>query len=284
MEYVYHALHEILQDGERLLNPFRNIPERQIFLVGICCLCLAVFVRIFRWRLRERWLSMGLSAFYCYTLFCATVLGRVSGRRRIRLEPFWCIRAAFETGQWIYWYYIIGNILIFLPVGFFVERITWLLSPGWRRWKERREGRRRGERTEKDGGRRKGEEAARTGKGEERTGEKAERIGGGAERTGEGAARKIRERKPGRLAGSRKKQPGLFWRILCGLLRFAFSVGLCLALSCLIEGLQFFYGRGLCEFDDLFHNTLGGLIGYLISLVLSSAAREIRMAGKGNER
>ena len=263
MEYVYHALHEILQDGERLLNPFRNIPERQIFLVGIFCLCLAVFVRIFQWRWRERWLSTGALAFYCYTLLCATVLGRSPGTRRIRLEPFWCIRAAFETGHWIYWYYIIGNILIFLPVGFFIERLTWLLSPGWRRWKERREGRRRGERTEKDGGRRKGEEVART---------------------GEGAAGKIRERKPGRPNGSRKKQPGLFWRIFCGVLRFAFSAGFCLMLSCLIEGLQFLYGRGLCEFDDLFHNTLGGLIGSLISLVLSSAAREMRMAGKGNER
>ena len=133
MEYVYHALHEILQDGERLLNPFRNIPERQIFLVGIFCLCLAVFVRIFQWRWRERWLSTGALAFYCYTLLCATVLGRSPGTRRIRLEPFWCIRAAFETGHWIYWYYIIGNILIFLPVGFFIERLTWLLSPGWRR-------------------------------------------------------------------------------------------------------------------------------------------------------
>lgn len=239
MEYVYHALHEILQDGERLLNPFRNIPERQIFLVGIFCLCLAVFVRIFQWRWRERWLSTGALAFYCYTLLCATVLGRSPGTRRIRLEPFWCIRAAFETGHWIYWYYIIGNILIFLPVGFFIERITWLLSPGWRRWKGRREARGQGERTVKNGE---------------------------------------------RPNGSRKKQPGLFWRIFCGVLRFAFSAGFCLMLSCLIEGLQFLYGRGLCEFDDLFHNTLGGLIGYLISLVLSSAAREIRMAGKGNER
>ena len=239
MEYVYHALHEILQDGERLLNPFRNIPERQIFLVGIFCLCLAVFVRIFRWRWRERWLSTGAFAFYCYTLLCATVLGRSPGTRRIRLEPFWCIRAAFETGHWIYWYYIIGNILIFLPVGFFVERLTWLLSPGWRRWKERREARRQGERTEKNGG---------------------------------------------RPNGSRKKQPDLFWRIFCGVLRFVCSAGLCLMLSCLIDGLQFLYGRGLCEFDDLFHNTLGGSIGYLISLVLSSAVREIRMAGKGNER
>ena len=34
--------------------------------------------------------------------------------------------------------------------------------------------------------------------------------------------------------------------------------------SAFIEVTQFFTGRGLCEIDDVFNNTLGALIGYLI--------------------
>lgn len=34
--------------------------------------------------------------------------------------------------------------------------------------------------------------------------------------------------------------------------------------SLFIEITQYITGRGLCELDDIFHNTLGALIGYLI--------------------
>ena len=33
-------------------------------------------------------------------------------------------------------------------------------------------------------------------------------------------------------------------------------------LSMFIEAVQYFFGLGLCEFDDLFHNTLGAAVGY----------------------
>lgn len=38
-------------------------------------------------------------------------------------------------------------------------------------------------------------------------------------------------------------------------------------LSCSIEMLQFLLKLGLCEFDDVFHNTLGTIIGSLIELL-----------------
>ena len=34
--------------------------------------------------------------------------------------------------------------------------------------------------------------------------------------------------------------------------------------SVIVEFLQFYYKRGLCEFDDLLHNTIGCLIGFLM--------------------
>lgn len=40
----------------------------------------------------------------------------------------------------------------------------------------------------------------------------------------------------------------------------AFLLGLCISVS--IEALQYFTHRGFSEFDDVFHNTLGCVIGY----------------------
>jgi glycopeptide antibiotics resistance protein len=36
------------------------------------------------------------------------------------------------------------------------------------------------------------------------------------------------------------------------------------SLSVFIEIAQYFTSRGLCEFDDVFNNTIGALIGYVI--------------------
>jgi len=41
-----------------------------------------------------------------------------------------------------------------------------------------------------------------------------------------------------------------------------FAIALCF--SCFIELTQFITGRGLMEFDDIFNNTAGSVIGYLI--------------------
>jgi glycopeptide antibiotics resistance protein len=39
-----------------------------------------------------------------------------------------------------------------------------------------------------------------------------------------------------------------------------------LLFSLIIELVQYFTGRGLFEFDDLFNNTVGAIIGYLLFL------------------
>ena len=49
----------------------------------------------------------------------------------------------------------------------------------------------------------------------------------------------------------------------------AFMVGLCISVS--IETLQYFTLRGFSEFDDVFHNTLGTLIGYGLWKCISNA-------------
>lgn len=44
-------------------------------------------------------------------------------------------------------------------------------------------------------------------------------------------------------------------------------------LSCVIEVSQFVFYRGLCETDDVIHNTLGCIIGYLVYLCLLKVKR-----------
>lgn len=69
--------------------------------------------------------------------------------------------------------------------------------------------------------------------------------------------------------------PSLFWSILDNILLFvplgAILYRLCprkavllipLAISILIEGVQYFSASGLCELDDVINNSLGGVIGY----------------------
>ena len=48
-------------------------------------------------------------------------------------------------------------------------------------------------------------------------------------------------------------------------------------LSCVIEGSQFAFRRGLCETDDVIHNTLGCIIGYLVFLWLLKIKRYHRI-------
>ena len=44
-------------------------------------------------------------------------------------------------------------------------------------------------------------------------------------------------------------------------------------ISCSIEGLQLWLQGGLCELDDVFHNTLGAIVGYGLYRVMASALR-----------
>lgn len=56
------------------------------------------------------------------------------------------------------------------------------------------------------------------------------------------------------------------WRIL--IVRISLIVGAGLVISGSIETLQFFLKRGFSEFDDVLHNTLGCLIGFMIVSII----------------
>lgn len=53
------------------------------------------------------------------------------------------------------------------------------------------------------------------------------------------------------------------------------------AVSILIEVLQLVLKRGMCEFDDVMHNTLGCMVGYGLVKVLASLRRQCIVRAKG---
>ena len=106
-------------------NPYRGMEPRYILAVLAICFFLSLAYEGVR-RIRQRktpgggrgfWI--GFVLFYVYTILCATMFGRTDGREpEVRTRLFWTLEAALQTGDWIYWYYIVGNILMFLPLGF----------------------------------------------------------------------------------------------------------------------------------------------------------------------
>ncbi len=57
---------------------------------------------------------------------------------------------------------------------------------------------------------------------------------------------------------------GALLRLMCRRLNAIYIGIISCACSVCIELTQYFTGRGLLEFDDIFHNTLGAVIGYFI--------------------
>ena len=54
------------------------------------------------------------------------------------------------------------------------------------------------------------------------------------------------------------------------------TTAVCLVFSLFIELTQYFTGRGLCEFDDIMHNTFGGVIGFIIYRKIADISAEYR--------
>ncbi len=62
--------------------------------------------------------KISLVLLWLFVLLFLTLLSREPGvQASYCLEPFWCIREAWEYESAIDWYFIIGNIVLFLPLG-----------------------------------------------------------------------------------------------------------------------------------------------------------------------
>lgn len=129
--------------------------------------------------------------FWLFTIFSATLLARKEAAEpKINLELFWTIQYAWKYHSGIHWFYIIGNIALFIPLGFLLP------------------------------------------------------INGKAFRS-------------------------CVLTVLVGCL-----------LSVAIESTQLFLKIGLCEFDDVFHNTWGTLLGYCMYRLITPGVKVFTKAGK----
>ena len=62
----------------------------------------------------------------------------------------------------------------------------------------------------------------------------------------------------------------------------AVTVLICGLFSCAIEGIQFATGIGLCEADDVFNNTLGGLIGSAMGTMIRTGRLPVKNKNDGD--
>lgn len=129
-------------------------------------------------------LKRELLFFWLFTIFSATLLARKEAAEpKINLDLFWTVKYALKHRSGIHWFYALGNIALFIPLG--------LLLPV-----------------------------------------------------------------SGRFFRS------CIWTVLAGLL-----------LSMAIEGTQYIWKLGLCELDDVLHNTWGTLLGYCIYRLAAPGVR-----------
>lgn len=119
----------------RSWNPYA-FADTKLFLLILICLLLLICAAV--WRLpgvtdKNRILSRILLVFWIFTILSATFLGRDStSAGRANLHLFWTIRRAWNTHSGLHWYFIIGNIALFVPLGF-LNAASWKPLRSW--WK-----------------------------------------------------------------------------------------------------------------------------------------------------
>lgn len=81
-----------------------------------------------RWR---KLVGMIFVACWVFVLLSVTIMVRARTEEpRVELRLFWCIREAWLNRNPLDWYFVLGNIVLFIPIGlilpmFFVSMRTW---------------------------------------------------------------------------------------------------------------------------------------------------------------
>lgn len=97
-------------------------------IMGVVMLASAVTTR----KNTKKLLWYLLLLFWIFTILSATFLGRrESGEGKLNLTLFWCFKRAWTEHSGRHWYYIIGNILLFLPFGFLLPMADPKTGAGW---------------------------------------------------------------------------------------------------------------------------------------------------------
>ncbi|MCM1191183.1 MAG: VanZ family protein [Butyrivibrio sp.] len=102
-------------------NPY--VFEKAYIVVPAILVCL-IFLQIMLCRLvkdsekKIRYSAGMWLLFHIFTVLCATIIERpLNNGVRVQLELFWTIKRAWAEHSGRYWYNIIGNIALFIPMG-----------------------------------------------------------------------------------------------------------------------------------------------------------------------
>lgn len=81
----------------------------------------------------HKWRSiwMALLIFWLFTIASATLI-RPEEDGRLRLELFWTFRTAWTKRSGLHWYYILGNIALFMPLGMLLPWSCKWMNRWWR--------------------------------------------------------------------------------------------------------------------------------------------------------
>lgn len=117
------------------LNPYHFTNANVI--VGCILVSMAVIAVVSSFFLSKRtWKHLNGSIcimFWIFTIVSATMLGRVrSPEPNVNFRLFWCIKEAWTLHDAYDWYFVIGNILLFIPLGFFVAATFRSMRKLWR--------------------------------------------------------------------------------------------------------------------------------------------------------
>lgn len=113
--------------GMAIWNPYKFINAREIVTLLVLSVLAAILagMKMHLRQYRKSCMYFPIFFFWIFTIFSATFLGRtVSEEGKLRLKLFWTIQMAWIEHSGVHWYYIIGNILLFLPFGFLLPLVS----------------------------------------------------------------------------------------------------------------------------------------------------------------
>lgn len=107
---------------DRVLSSIPNYiyVEQVLLVIMISVFVMLILLAILKNK-RDTILCIGgvvlIASWFVIVLLCTIVGRNPSSFQQIELCPFWCVMEAWSGQNYYYWYLIVGNILLFIPIG-----------------------------------------------------------------------------------------------------------------------------------------------------------------------
>ena len=108
-------------------NPYKftNAEAVVTMLMLLVLLVVLIGMKYASDQYKRRMIFLPLLLFWIFTILSATYFGRLeTASSKLKLELFWTFRTAWTEHKGSYWFLIIGNILLFIPLGFLLPLVS----------------------------------------------------------------------------------------------------------------------------------------------------------------